>query len=85
MPSLHGIRDVVIKDQCPEETMEGFRRQQWNKGLRCKMTDMSEEAEGIWQNLQEDRTAGNRKANSWVFDWAMGIGWTLWRGQPPPK
>jgi hypothetical protein len=36
------------------------------------MAAMSEEGEDIRQDLQKDRTAEDRKANSWVFDWAMG-------------
>jgi hypothetical protein len=50
--------------------MEVPRMQQWNKKLRCKTADMSEEGEDIWQDLQEDHRAGDRKANSWVFSWA---------------
>jgi hypothetical protein len=52
--------------------MERPRMQQWNKGLRCKTANMSEEAEDIQQDLQEDRRAGDRIANSWVFNWTMG-------------
>jgi hypothetical protein len=32
----------------------------------------SEEGEDILQDIQEDRRAGYRKANSPFFDWAMG-------------
>jgi hypothetical protein len=32
----------------------------------------SEEGEDIRQDLQEDRRAGDRKANSQVFHWATG-------------
>jgi hypothetical protein len=36
------------------------------------MATMSEEGGDIRQDLQEDCRAENRKANSRVFDWAMG-------------
>jgi hypothetical protein len=42
--------------------------QQWNEGLRRKMAAMAEERGNIWQVLQEDYRAENRKANSHVFD-----------------
>jgi hypothetical protein len=53
--------------------MEGPGMQQWNKGPRLKTTATSEEGvEDIWQDLEEDRRAGDRKANSRVVDWATG-------------
>jgi hypothetical protein len=39
------------------------------------MADVSEEGEDIWQDLQEDCRAEDPKANSRVFDWAMGSEW----------
>jgi hypothetical protein len=59
--------------------------QQQNKGPRRTTAAMSEEGEDTRQDLQEDRRAGDRKAKIWVFDWATGSDWTLWRGRPPPK
>jgi hypothetical protein len=46
--------------------------QQLNKGPRSNTTATSEEVEDIQQDLQEDRRADDRKANTWVFDWATG-------------
>jgi hypothetical protein len=46
------------------------------------MADTYEEEEDIWQNLQEDRTASDPKANSRVFNRATGSDWTLWRNWP---
>jgi hypothetical protein len=45
---------------------------QWNKRLRRKLAATSEEGEDIRQDLQEDSRAGDRKANSRVFDWVTG-------------
>jgi hypothetical protein len=36
------------------------------------MAAMSEEGEEIQQDLQGDCRAGDRKANSQIFDWATG-------------
>jgi hypothetical protein len=52
--------------------MEVPGMQQWNKGPRCKTADTSEVGEDIRQDLQEGRRAGDRKANSQVFDWVTG-------------
>jgi hypothetical protein len=52
--------------------MEGTKMQLWNKGRRHKVEATSEEGEDILQDLQEDGRAGDRKANSRVFDWATG-------------
>jgi hypothetical protein len=52
--------------------MKGSGMQQWNEGPKLKTLAMSEEGEDIWQYLQEYRRTGDRKANSQVFDWAMG-------------
>jgi F0F1-type ATP synthase assembly protein I len=46
------------------------RMQQWNKRLRRKTADMSEKGEDVRQDLQEDRRAEDRKANSRVFNLA---------------
>jgi hypothetical protein len=48
---------------------EGPGMQQRNKGLRRKMAATSEEEEDIQQDLQENRRAGDRKANSKVLKW----------------
>jgi hypothetical protein len=50
-----------------EETTDAPRKQQWNNEPRLKGATMSEEGEDIWQDLQEDRRAGDCKANSWDF------------------
>jgi hypothetical protein len=52
--------------------MEGPTMQQWNKGLRSKMANTSEEGKDIQQDLQEDCRAADRKATSRVFNWVMG-------------
>lgn len=54
--------------------MEDSEMQQWNTGLWHKMAVMSEQGEDIWQDFQEDCKAGDRKANSHVFNWATGGG-----------
>jgi hypothetical protein len=36
---------------------------------------MSEDGEDIWQGFQEDHIAGDRKANSQVYDWAAESEW----------
>lgn len=59
--------------------------QQWNKGARHQTAVMSEEGEAIWQDLQEDHRAGDRKANSRVFDWATGNEWLDCGGVAPSK
>jgi hypothetical protein len=46
--------------------------QHWNKGPRRKTEAACEEREDIWQVLQEDHKAGDRKANNWAIDWATG-------------
>jgi hypothetical protein len=52
---------------------EGPRMQQWNKGPRRKTAaTFAERRKDIWQDLEEWRRAGDRKANSRVFDWATG-------------
>jgi hypothetical protein len=50
-----------------EEIMEGPGMQHWNKESRCKTAAMSGEGEEIQQDLQEDCSAGDRKANSQDF------------------
>jgi hypothetical protein len=50
-----------------EETLGATRIQQWNKGPMRKMTAMSRKQEGIQQDHQADRRAGDCKANSWDF------------------
>jgi hypothetical protein len=42
-----------------EKKMTGPGMQQWNKRPRWKMAAMSEEGEDIWQDLLEDRRAGD--------------------------
>jgi hypothetical protein len=44
--------------------------QQRHQEPRRKAAAASEEGEDIRQDLQEDRRAGDRKANTRVFDWA---------------
>jgi hypothetical protein len=55
--------------------MEGPTMQQRNKGPRRKMTVMSEEWEGIWQDIQDDCRAGDRKVSSRVFSLAEESEW----------
>jgi hypothetical protein len=69
---LHGLRAAVIKTDDRGKMTEGPGMQQWNKGPRRKTAATSEEGEDIRQDLQEDRRAGDRKANSRVFDWPTG-------------
>jgi hypothetical protein len=40
------------------------KKQQWNNELRFKEATIPEEGEDIWQDLQKDHRAGDRKANS---------------------
>jgi hypothetical protein len=77
---LHGTRDTIIRDQARtvlyneslkmnirEETSGVNGMQQWNKVPRHTEATMSEEGEGIWQDLQEDCRAGGHEANSQNF------------------
>jgi hypothetical protein len=80
MPFLSHARDMVIRDhagtmlykepiedECLERDAGTTGMHKWNKGWRLKGGITSEEREDIWQDLQEDRRAGDRKANSWDF------------------
>jgi hypothetical protein len=70
VPFLHGVRDAVIKDR------RSRRDQNTITASGTEVQDgsyaTSEEVEDIQQDLQEDGRAGDRKANSRVFDWAIG-------------
>jgi hypothetical protein len=67
-----------------EETAEGPRMQQWNKGPKRTTAATSEEGEDIRQDLQEDLDIKKRTVGSWTGLWKVSD-WTLWRGGPPPK
>jgi hypothetical protein len=52
--------------------MDAPRMQQGTKGQRRKTATVTEEGEDIRQDLRENHRAGDRKANSQVFDWVTG-------------
>jgi trehalose utilization protein len=47
--------------------------QKWNEGTNREKVAISEDGEDIWQDIQEDHSAEDHKANSQVYDWAVEV------------
>jgi hypothetical protein len=79
-------RDNVAKEAPKGRTLERRRRTRGECSNGIIDRDLTEQLrlrkEG---DLQEDHRAGDRKANSRVFNLAAESDWTLRRDRPPPK
>jgi hypothetical protein len=71
VPFLHGVRDAVIKDRRSRRDGNAIR----TSGTEAQDGSYAtyEKGEDIWQDIEEDGKAGDRKVNSRVFDWAKGL------------